>query len=49
MRVQVLEGNPAQSFYERLGGQRVGETDREIGGETFVEVAYGWQDFNDFG
>lgn len=49
MRVWVLDGNPAQAFYERLGGQRVGEVGREIGGEVFVEVAYGWRDLDDYG
>ena len=43
----VLEGNPARTFYERLGAQVIGE--QEGGGnvefETQVkEIAYGWSD-----
>jgi ribosomal protein S18 acetylase RimI-like enzyme len=41
----VLEGNPARSFYERLGGQMIEE--QEWGGNAefgvqIKEVAYGW-------
>lgn len=43
MRVWVLEGNPAQAFYERLGGKRVGTKAIEIGGQSYNEVAYGWE------
>jgi ribosomal protein S18 acetylase RimI-like enzyme len=40
----VLVGNPASAFYERLGGQRVGEkrwlmADFDV---KVVEAAYGW-------
>lgn len=42
MRVWVLEGNPAQSFYERLGGERVETKVLQIGGQDYDEVAYGW-------
>lgn len=44
MRVWVLEGNPAQGFYERLGGARVGTKALIVAQESFVEVAYGWPD-----
>ena len=42
MRVWVLEGNPAQSFYERLGGERVETKVLQIGGQDYDEIAYGW-------
>lgn len=44
MRVWVLEGNPAQGFYERMGGSRVGTKALMVAQESFVEVAYGWPD-----
>lgn len=42
MRVWVLEGNPAQGFYERLGGRRSGEKPLSMGDQQFVELAYSW-------
>lgn len=42
MLVWVLDLNPAKKFYEAVGGQRVGETKIEIGGESFKEIAYVW-------
>lgn len=44
MAVWVLERNPYRRFYEALGGTRIGEQTTERGGESFVEIAYGWQD-----
>jgi len=44
MRVWVLEGNPAQRFYERLGGKKVGIKVEDIGGHSVTEIAYGWDD-----
>ena len=44
LRVWVLEGNPAEAFYQRLGGTRVGTRQEDIGGESVTEVAYGWGD-----
>ena len=40
----VLAGNPACGFYERLGGQRVGEKRWTMDDFDFevVEAAYGW-------
>lgn len=40
----VLAENPARSFYERLGGQLIGERETDLGGGDVraVEVAYGW-------
>lgn len=42
----VLAENPARPFYERLGGQLIGEreTDLDDGDVRAVEVAYGWPD-----
>jgi GNAT superfamily N-acetyltransferase len=42
MALWVLELNPARRFYERLGGKVVGKQEIERGGQTFIEVAYGW-------
>lgn len=33
-----------REFYERLGGVIVGRRTIEIGGEKFVDIAYGWPD-----
>jgi len=42
----VLRGNPARAFYEKLGGQLIGEQAITLDerGTTAVEVAYGWRD-----
>lgn len=42
----VLERNSARSFYERLGGQRIGEQTVQLGeGDVAAkEIAYGWPD-----
>lgn len=48
MMVWVLKDNPARGFYERLGGEYLGEKPIEIGNDTLVEVAYGWRDLSRF-
>jgi len=48
LAVWVLALNPARIFYERLGGKVIGQKDIELGGQTFLEVAYGWQSLNVF-
>jgi GNAT superfamily N-acetyltransferase len=48
MAVWVLELNPARRFYEGLGGKVIGQQQIERGGQTFIEVAYGWQSLNVF-
>ena len=48
MALWVLALNPARSFYERLGGNVIGQQPIERGGQTFIEVAYGWQSLNLF-
>jgi ribosomal protein S18 acetylase RimI-like enzyme len=44
MVVWVLKANPARGFYERMGGELVGEQGIEIGGVALPEVAYGWRE-----
>jgi GNAT superfamily N-acetyltransferase len=43
MIVWVLKENPYQRFYEKMGGQYVGEQSIEIGGNRYIEKAYGWE------
>jgi len=38
----VLKSNPARKFYERMGGELIGEKQIEIGGVRLIEIAYGW-------
>lgn len=40
----VLARNPAQGFYERLGGRRLRSQQIRIGAATLEEIAYGWPD-----
>ena len=40
----VLRDNPSRWFYERLGGQRLGEQSIWLGGALLPEIAYGWRD-----
>lgn len=42
MLLWVLKANPSRGFYERMGGEVIGEKEIEIGGAKIVEVAYGW-------
>lgn len=44
MLVWVLADNPACSFYEALGGQKVYEKQIEMDGIKLNEAAYGWTD-----
>lgn len=40
----VLDGNTrAKSFYEKIGGQRIGKRMIEIGPSRLKEVCYGWR------
>ena len=48
MAVWVLELNPSRSFYEHIGGKVIGQQQIERGGQTFIEVAYGWQTLSVF-
>lgn len=49
MAVWVLEGNPAAAFYRRLGGHQAGEKIVGIGGDEYLEIAYGWKNLEEFG
>jgi GNAT superfamily N-acetyltransferase len=49
MRTWVLEGNPAEAFYRRLGGRRTGTQTLTIGNADYLEVAYGWSDLGSYG
>lgn len=40
----VLKGNPAQQFYERMGGAFVADIVEEFQGAQIPKVAYGWVD-----
>lgn len=44
MLLWTLEGNPVRVFYERLGGELVGEKSYDVDDITVTEVAYRWQD-----
>jgi GNAT superfamily N-acetyltransferase len=44
MMLWVMEGNPAERFYQRLGGKRLSAKSAEVGGVTVQEIAYGWPD-----
>ena len=46
MLVWVLADNHACRFYERMGGQVIGEKMTEIGGKALKELAYGWDDLS---
>ncbi len=48
MAVWVLALNPSRRFYECLGGKIIEQQDIERGGQTFIEVAYGWPSLNVF-
>lgn len=44
MAVWVLARNPSKRFYEVLGGKPITEQEIVRGGESYVEIAYGWSD-----
>ena len=46
MLVWVLAQNPSRQFYEALGGKYLYEKTIEIGGASFIDVAYGWLDIH---
>jgi len=48
MAVWVFARNPARKFYKALGGKVIAEQEIERGGESFVEIAYGWSDLSKF-
>jgi GNAT superfamily N-acetyltransferase len=48
MAVWVLARNPSRRFYEALGGRLITQQEIERGGESYVEVAYGWSNLTEF-
>ena len=38
----TLQGNPVRRWYERLGGEMLGEKRYQVEGWETVEIAYGW-------
>jgi ribosomal protein S18 acetylase RimI-like enzyme len=46
MRVRILSINPNRSFYERLGGQYVGERPYDWNGVLLTEAIYDWPDIS---
>ena len=48
MAVWVLARNPSKRFYEALGGRLITQQQIERGGESYVEIAYGWSDLSEF-
>lgn len=44
MMVWALKQNPYRKFYERLGGELLGEEVTCIGNRELVQVAYGWNE-----
>ena len=40
----IKKNKPALSFYEGLGGQRIGKVKKEVGGMIVEESAIGWRD-----
>ncbi|HKP54005.1 MAG TPA: GNAT family N-acetyltransferase [Chloroflexia bacterium] len=44
MLVWVIAGNPAQKFYEALGGEELRRQQFELGDVMLDEVGYGWKD-----
>ena len=48
MAVWVLGRNTSRRFYEALGGRVMTEQQIERGGESYVEIGYGWRDLSQF-
>ena len=46
MLVWVIAGNPAQKFYEALGGKELRSQQFELGDVMLDEVGYGWDDIS---
>lgn len=44
MMLWVLAGNPAERFYQHLGGVKVREQELELAGVKLPEWGYGWHD-----
>jgi len=46
MVVWVLDVNPSRKFYEVLGGQVISQQYIERGGQSYLELAFGWDDLS---
>ncbi len=46
MAVWVLDVNPSKKFYESLGGQVISQQYIERAGQSYLEVAFGWDDLS---
>ncbi len=46
MMLWVLASNPASRFYEALGGKVIRQRQDQIGGASYEELAYGWEDLS---
>lgn len=44
MMLWVFSANPARHFYEKLGGQVIGEKAYTLGNATLIGTGYGWND-----
>lgn len=40
--VWVLEKNPSTAFYKHIGGRSFTHQEIQIGEETLIEIAFGW-------
>lgn len=45
MIIWALAANPSRFFYEAMGGKLVAERMHPVWGETYREIAYGWDSF----
>jgi 3-deoxy-manno-octulosonate cytidylyltransferase (CMP-KDO synthetase) len=48
MCLDSLEVSPYRGFYEKLGGEIVGDGSHDLAGREFKTVLYGWNDLSEF-
>lgn len=48
MMLWVLADNPTRGFYQVMGGAAYAEKEIEIGGQSLLEMAYGWANLEIF-
>lgn len=44
--LEALEVSPYRKFYEKMGGEIVGQSICKLGDENFATVIYGWEDLS---
>ena len=44
--IWAMAENPYRSFYEALGGSPVRKKTVEVGGNTVMDIGYGWDDIS---